>query len=109
MDSLIVDRRSLHHSTGLEALYWLPLHLSKILVTPGSEGPPTNFLKIWPWYFSWDENFLVIFWTIDSRRLYVPWKFQKNLTARFWEIFRFRAPKKIWKKFRDIFLEMKTS
>jgi len=40
-----------HRWIDLEALYWKPLPVDKISLPPGREGPPTKFLKIWPWYF----------------------------------------------------------
>jgi len=41
-----IERKFLQRLIDVEAIYRVTLPLRKILVTPGTEGPPTKFLKI---------------------------------------------------------------
>ena len=63
----------------------IPPGFSRVQGPPWDLGSPKIFLKKVPWLFSWDDKVLQICTSIESRPLYVPWKFQKNLTTRFRE------------------------
>ena len=40
-----IERKFLHRLIDIEAIYRAPLPLRKILVSPGSDGPPNQFVE----------------------------------------------------------------